>query len=194
MILFILLAKVGVKKPREEVGGYQTAGEIIGGIGPSLPGIVRGGAKMLLGVPTATREASAKAAEKLGFKLSPAQVRQAEPVGAQGATFFGEQNQRLANELASKGTGKQVKEIDEKFIRGRLKDLGSEFDSLYKGKVFNIDKEAVDALQQIRAMEAQLPGVATVSPVAQTADEIVRNFERLANRKGALPEIGRAHV
>lgn len=181
------LKKLGIEKPREEVGGYQTAGEILGGFGTSLPGMVRGGTKMLVGAPTATREAAAKAAEKLGFKLSPAQVRQAEPVGAQGATFWGEQNQKLANELASKGTGKQVKEIDSKFIGGRLKDLGKEFDKLYEGKVFNIDKDAVDALQQIRAMEAQLPGVATVSPVSQTADEIVKNFDRLTNRKGAIP-------
>jgi len=183
-----VLKKVGIEKPREEVGGYQTAGEILGGFGTSLPSILKTGVKALVGAPTATREAAAKAAEKLGFKLSPAQVRQAEPVGAQGATFWGEQNQKLANELASKGTGKQVKEIDSAFIGGRLKDLGKEFDKLYEGKVFNIDKEAVDALQQIRAMEAQLPGVATVSPVAQTAEEIVKNFERLSNRKGAIPD------
>jgi hypothetical protein len=182
-----VLKKAGIEKPREEVGGYKTAGEIIGGFGTSLPSMVRGGVKMLVGAPTATREAAAKTAEKLGFKLSPAQVRQAEPVGAQGATFYAEQNQRLANELASKGTGKQVKEIDADFIGGRLNDLGKQFDKLYKGKVFNIDKDAVDALQQIRAMEAQLPGVATVSPVAQTADEIVKNFDRLTNRKGAIP-------
>ena len=182
-----VLKKMGVEKPREEVSGYQTAGEIIGGFGTSLPSIVKGGVKTVLGAPTATREAAAKTAEKLGFKLSPAQVRQAEPVGAQGATFYGEQNQRIANELASKGTGKQVKEIDAEFIGGRLKDLGKQFDKLYEGKVFNIDKDAVDALNQIRAMEAQLPGVATVSPVAQTADEIVKNFDRLTNRKGAIP-------
>ena len=182
------LSKLGIQKPRKEVSGYKTAGEILGGFGTSLPGMVRGGTKMLLGTPTATREASAKAAEKLGFKLSPAQVRQAEPVGAKGATFFGEKNQTLANQLASKGTGKQVDEVTEKFIGDRLKSLGGEFDKVYKGKTFNIDKDAVDALNQIRAMEAQLPGVAGVSPVAQTADEIVKNFQALTNRKGALPD------
>lgn len=181
------LKKLGIDKPREEVGGYKTAGEVIGGLGTSLPGLVRSGTRMLLGVPTATREASAKAAEKLGFKLSPAQVRQAEPVGAKGASFYGEQNQKLANQLASKNTGKQVDEITEKFIGERLESLGKEFDKVYKGKVFNIDKDAVDALNQIRAMEAQLPGVAGVSPVAQTADEIIKNFQSLANRKGAIP-------
>lgn len=182
-----VLGKVGIKKPREEVSGYETVGELIGGFGTSIPGLVRGGTKALLGVPTATREASAKAAEKLGFKLSPAQVRQAEPVGAQGATLFGEKNQTLANQLASKGTGKEVKEIDAPFIGERLKSLGGEFDKLYHGKVFNIDKEAVDALNQIRSIEAQLPSVAGVSPVAQVADEIVKNFEALSKRKGAVP-------
>jgi hypothetical protein len=46
------LKKVGIEKPREEVGGYQTAGEILGGFGTSLPSMVRGGTKMLVGAPT----------------------------------------------------------------------------------------------------------------------------------------------
>lgn len=181
------LAKVGIEKPREEVGGYQTAGEILGGFGTSIPGLVRGGAKALLGTTTKTGEAVAKEAEKLGFKLSPAQVRAQEPVGAKGATGFSEQNQTLANKLASKGTGKEVSEIDSKFIGDRLKDLSGEYDKIYKGKTFNIDKSAVDAINQISAMEAQLPGVAGVSPVKQVADEIISNFQSLANRQGAVP-------
>jgi len=182
-----VLKKVGIEKPREEVSGYQTAGEVLGGFGTALPGIIKGGTRALLGAPTATREAFAKTAEKLGFKLSPAQVRQAEPVGAQGATFYGKDNQKLANQLASKGTGKQVNEIDVPFISKRLKDLGADFDKLYKGNTFNIDKGAVDALNQIRLMEAQLPNVAGVSSVGQVADDIVKNFDRLTNRAGAMP-------
>jgi len=181
------LAKIGIKKPREEVSGYQTAGEIVGGLGPSLPGAIKGGAKALLGAPTVTREASAKAAEKLGFKLSPTQVRQAEPMAEKGATGFGKENQTLANKLASKGTGKEVAEIDEKFIGDRLKDLGKEYDKVYKGNTFNIDKNAVDAIRQISAMEAQLPSVAGVSPVKQVADEIIANFDVLAKQPGAKP-------
>lgn len=182
-----VLKKVGIEKPREEVSGYQTAGEVLGGFGTSLPGMLKGGAKMLVGVTSKTGEKLAQQAEKLGFKLSPAQTRADVPVGQKGATFWAEKNQTLANELASKGTGKQVKEIDATFIGDRLKDLGGQYDKLYKGQVFNIDKDAVDALQQIRAMEAQLPGAAAVSPVAQTADEILKNFSSLANRQGALP-------
>lgn len=181
-----LLEKINIKKPREEVGGYQTAGEVLGGFGTSIPGMVRGGAKALLGTTSKTGEAVAKEAEKLGFKLSPAQVRAQEPVGAKGATGFSEQNQTLANKLASKGTGKEATEVDSKFIGDRLKDLGGEYDKIYKGNTFNIDKSAVDAINQISAMETQLPGVASVSPVKQVADEIISNFQSLANRKGAV--------
>lgn len=182
-----VLKKVGIEKPREEVSGYQTAGEVLGGFGTSLPRMLKGGAEMLVGATSKTGEKLAQQAEKIGFKLSPAQTRADVPVGEKGATFFAEKNQTLANELASEGTGKQVKEVDAAFIGERLENLGGQYDKLYKGKVFNIDKDAVDALQQIRAMEAQLPGVAAVSPVAQTADEIVKNFRSLANRPGALP-------
>jgi hypothetical protein len=180
------LAKVGIQKPKEEVGGYQTAGEILGGFGTSIPGMVRGGAKALLGTTSKTGETVAKEAEKLGFKLSPAQTRAQEPIGAKGATGFSEQNQTLANKLASKGTGKEVSEIDSKFIGDRLKNLGGEYDKIYKGNTFNIDQSAVDAIKQISAMEAQLPGVASVSPVKQVADEIISNFQSLANRKDAV--------
>jgi hypothetical protein len=179
--------KVGVKKPREEVGNYQTGGEIIGGLGTSLPSLLRGGAKALLGTPSKTSEAIAQQAEKLGFKLSPAQVRQDLPSAAKGATGFAEKNQTLANNLASEGTGEKVAEITSDFINKRLKSLGGEYDKLYKGKVFNIDQEAVNAIQDIARMEAQLPGVAGVSPVRQTAEEITNGFQRLASRQGASP-------
>jgi hypothetical protein len=162
------------------------AGLGLGGL-TALPGVARSGARAVLGVPSKTGETIAREGEKLGFKFSPSQVRAQEPVGAKGATFTSEQNQSLANKLASKGTGKEVSEIDGKFIGDRLKDLSGEYDKIYKGKTFNIDKSAVDAINQISAMEAQMPGVATVSPVKQVADEIVSNFQSLASRKGAVP-------
>ena len=177
------LAKVNIKKPREEVSGYQTAGEILGGFGTSIPGMLKGGARALLGTTSKTGEAVAKEAEKLGFKLSPAQVRAEEPVGAKGATFKAEDNQTLANQLASKGTGVEAKEIDREFLGKRFSDLSGQYDKIYKGKTFNIDQPAVDAIKQISAMEAQLPGVASVSPVKQVADEIVSNYNSL----GGLP-------
>jgi hypothetical protein len=144
-----VLGKVGIQKPREEVSGYQTAGEILGGFGTALPGLVKGGVKAVLGVPSKTSAAYAKAAEDLGFKLSPAQVRQDVPLPSKGATFFAEENQSLANELASKATGKEVSEINPDFVRTRLKDLGEEFNKLYKGKDFKIDEEAVSALRSL---------------------------------------------
>jgi hypothetical protein len=163
------------------------AGLGLGGL-TALPSLAKSGARALLGVPSKTGEAIAKEAEKLGFKLSPAQVRAQEPIGAKGATFTSEKNQSLANKLASRNTGVEVSEIDSKFIGDRLKDLGGEYDKIYKGKTFNIDKSAVDAINQISAMEAQLPSVAGVSPVKQVADEIVSNFQSLTNRKGAMPD------
>jgi hypothetical protein len=181
------LAKVGIQKPKEDVGGYQTAGEVIGGFGTSLPGMLKGGAKMLLGVPSKTSEAYAKAAEKIGFKLSPAQVRQDIPVPSKGATFNVAENQSLANKLASASTGKETKEISPDFIRDRLKDLGKEFDKVYKGKDFTIGEEAVASLRSIANNEMQLPVNAQVNAVKNTANDIVKNFESLTSAPGAKP-------
>lgn len=182
-----VLGKVGIEKPREQVSGYQTAGELVGGLGTSLPKLLRSGAKTLLGTPSATSEKYARAAEGLGFKLSPAQVRQDLPAAAKGATFAAEENQALANKLASAATGKEAKEISPEFVRSRLSDLGKEFDKLYKGKDFVIDQQAVNALRSIAANEMQLPTNASVSAVKNTANEIIDNFGRMASRTGAQP-------
>jgi len=182
-----LASKVGIERPREEVRGSEDVGEVLGGFATAVPSAARGTAKALLGRPTKTSEALAKEAEFLGFKLSPAQVRGDVPTPAKGATFFADRNQTLANKLASKGTGKEAAEITDDFIRGRIKDVGKEFDKVYKGKVFNIDQDAVNAIYEIGAREAAMPGVARTSSVAKTADEIIGNFSALASRKGAQP-------
>lgn len=181
------LSKVGIQRPREEVSGYETAGEIIGGLGTSLPKIAKTGAKAALGVPSAAREATAKTAEKLGFKLSPAQVRRDVPVAAKGATGWSAENQTLANKLASASTGKEVAEITPEFVRGRIRDLGSEFDKVYKGKIFNIDPQAIQALDAIRSFETQLPPSQQLAAVRNTADSIVKRFSQMASRQGAQP-------
>jgi hypothetical protein len=180
-----VLKKVGIEKPREEVGGYQTAGEILGGFGTSLPGLVKGGVKALVGSTSRAGEESAKALEKLGFKLSPSQVRQAGPSGERGAKGFAEYNQRLANNLASQGTGKGTDFITDKFIAERLSDLGEQFNKVYRGKTFNIDGEARNAVSQILAEENAAIGPSGTSAVKDAAQDIIKNFEKLASRPGA---------
>ena len=182
-----VLQKVGITQPKEDVSGYQTAGEIIGGLGTSIPSLFKTGVNALLGATTKTRSAIAKSAEDLGFKLSPAQVRSIDPVGQKGATGFADHNQNLSNKLVSEGTGKKVDEVSKEFIAERLSTLGNDFNKLYKGKTFNIDQDAVNAIEQIRAMETQLPNVAASSPVKQVADSISANFRSLSRRPGAAP-------
>ena len=181
------LSYLGIEPPPERVKGYVSGGELIGGIAGGLPGALKGGTKALAGVPSVTSEAAAQTAERLGFRLSPAQVRQDAPIGAKGSTGNAAQNQEQANKLASRTTGQEVAEINPDFIRGRLRNLGNRFDDLYHNQVFNIDQNAVDAIRQIAAMEATLPGAASVPAVRQTANTILDNFNRLTNRQGATP-------
>lgn len=182
-----VLSKAGIQPPSEEVSGYKTAGEIAGGFGTALPKMVKTGAKAVLGVPSVSREATAKAAESLGFKLSPSQVRRDVPSPAKGATGWAAENQSLANKLASASTGKEVSEITPTFVRGRIKELGSEFDKVYKGKIFNIDPPAIQALDAIRTFETQLPPSQQLAAVRNTANSIVNKFSQLASRQGSQP-------
>ena len=141
----------------------------------------------LVGTTTRTGEALARKAEALGFKLSPSQVRADVPVPAKGATFTSKENQKLANELASAGTGKKAEEISAEFIGKRLKELGKEFDDVYKGKVFRIDQDAVNAINNILREEAAAIGPSGTSAVKSAADDIIKNFQILASQKGAIP-------
>jgi hypothetical protein len=152
-----------------------------------FPEAAKGAVRGVLGAPSATSEQYARAAEDLGFKLSPSQVRQDVPVSAKGATGWAEKNQTLANRLASGATGVEAKEISPDFIRGRLKDLGKEFDKVYKGKDFVIDPQAADSIRQIASNEMQLPANASVSAVRNTANNIIQNFNSLTSRVGAKP-------
>ena len=181
------LKKLGVERPREEVSGYETGGEIIGGFGTAIPGLIKTGAKGLLGVASRTSEKAARQAEQLGFKLSPAQVRQDIPTTAQGATGWAKDNQTLANKLSSKATGREATEINPEFVRERLNTLGGEFQNLYKDKVFNIDQDAVDALRQIANVENLLPPSVQVGAVKNTANTILSKFDTLTSRAGAIP-------
>lgn len=181
------LSYLGIEPPSEKVKGYVSGGELIGGIAGSLPGALKGSIKAFTGVPSATSEAAAQTAERLGFRVSPAQVRQDVPVSAKGSTGNAARNQNLANRLASRTTGEEVTEINPDFIRGRLRNLGNRFDDLYQGQVFNIDQNAVDAIRQIANIETSLPGVVSVPAVRQTANNIIENFNVLANRAGARP-------
>ena len=140
-----------------------------------------------IGAPIHYIPLSARQAEQLGFKLSPAQVRQDIPTSAQGATFYAKENQSLANKLSSKATGREATEIGPDFVRERLNTLGGEFQNLYKDKIFNIDQNAVDALRQIANVENLLPPSVQVAAVKNTANTILGKFDALTSRAGAIP-------
>ena len=115
-------------------------------------------------------------AEKLGFKLSPSQVRASTPVAEQGALGYAKSNHTLANRLASSGTGKEVNEITPIFLRERLKTLGTEFDNVYKGQRFNIDPKMKGHIEYILAREEDL-GFAGVSTVKQAVKSMVEQID-----------------
>lgn len=183
------------------LGGTEIAGQAGEQIGVpraiSEPTAVLGAPKVaktvgraLIGTPSATSEKYARAAESLGFKLSPAQVRQDIPVPAKGSKFLfatEKENQDLANKLASASTGKEAKEISPDFVRERLSSLGKEFDKVYRGKDFVIDPQAAQIIDQIAKNEMQLPSNASVSAVKNTANTIMENFNAMMRRPGAKP-------
>ena len=168
------LKSVGIEEPRPELRPYQTAGEFLT-LGLGGPKMLRAAGTMI-GKPTETIQEVAGKAEKLGFKLAPTQLRQDVPISETASLFNAEKNQTLANRLASRGTGQEVKEVNEKFIRERIKTLGDKFEEVYKGKVFDIDPMVKGQLQNILAREEEL-GFAGVSAVKGAAQSILANID-----------------
>jgi len=161
-------------EPTRGTKAMQQTGQVLTDIGMALPAGYRGMGKFV-GDTTKEAERVAGIAERLGFKLSPSQVRAESPVAEKGALFASKENQLLANRLASNGTGKAVDEITEPFLRSRIKDLGREFDNVYKGKTFNIDPAISTQLENLIAQEQQL-GFAGVPAVRSAADSILNNI------------------
>lgn len=158
----------------EQMGMPRIVGEV--GFGAVAPKLGRIAAEAAVGRPTFTSERAARRAEELGFKISPSQVREEQAAPAYGQMFTGKDNQQLANRLASGGTGKEAREISEKFIKSRLDDLGAQYDKLYKGKTFTVDPSVQQSLQNLLDYEQQL-GVAGVSTVKQAADTIINKIK-----------------
>ena len=169
--------KMGMKEPRPQVSGYETAGEVVGGLLPAAPAAARTAVKSLVGVPSKASEMYARQAEKLGFKVSPSQVRQDVPLGEKGARGYEKENQELANRLASRGTGAEAKEIDKSFIDGRLDKVGKEFDKVYKGRTFTLDEQGQSALANIAEFQSGLPGPTQLNLVKKVAKDIQRTGE-----------------
>jgi hypothetical protein len=165
---------VGIEAP---VGTktQEKIGEVVGTVGVGVPGLFRGLGKSV-GMTTEEGGRIAGIAEKLGFKLSPSQVRESSPVAEKGALGYAKSNQNLANRLASSGTGKEVNEITDPFLRERLSTLGGEFDKVYKGREFNIDTTMKSQIENILAREEEL-GFAGVSTVKQAAQSIVDRID-----------------
>jgi hypothetical protein len=153
----------------------QKTGEVVADVGMAVPAGYRGVGK-IVGSTTKEGERIAGIAERLGFKLSPSQVRADAPVSEKGAVFNEKNNQTLANRLASNGTGKTVDEITDGFIRERISTLGKEFDAVYKNKQFNIDPNAANFLQNLSYYEQQL-GFGGVPAIRSAADSILNNIQ-----------------
>ena len=167
------LKEIGVEPPAK-TGFMQKTGEVLTDVGLAVPMGARTVGTMV-GSTTKEGERIAGIAERLGFKLSPSQVRADAPVAEKGAVLNAKNNQTLANRLASNGTGKAVDEITGPFLRKRIKDLGNEFDKVYKGKEFRIDPSIQPNLENILAREQEL-GFAGVSAVKGAAQSILDNI------------------
>lgn len=174
---------LGVPKTPEQYRPYEERGELAPAVA-ALPALARKGVGLLAGETSKIGEESARIAEKMGFKLAAPQVARASPTMQRGAAGTAKLNQKLANQYASTATGKAANFVDEPFLKGRLKDLGKQFDAVYQGKTFQIDPTAEAAIRHIAANEAAALGPSGVSVVRKAADDVLDHLE---TNPGTIP-------
>jgi len=182
------LQKVGIQPPREEVSGYRTAGEVLGGFGLATPRLARGAGRALSGEATQTGERLARRAEELGLQVKAPQVREERPMSLSSSR----QSQTRANQLASETTGVPgVNEIDDTFIRNRLGNLGNEYENLFANQQIRLDPQSIQALQDVANIQNLLPqGAAGVSAAArQSVNSVLAQARQAGSAAG--PELQR---
>ena len=174
------------KTPGEKAGA--ALGEVFGL--PTALGLgKKAGVKLaesLVGRTTETAGKIAREAEKLGFKLEPRQVRAKEPLGSPGFMGAAEDNQTLANRLASKATGVESPEINRELVKERLTTLGNDYNEIFNRK-FNMGNEIVGDLQSIVDFEQRVRP-ADARRATQIASSILGKYEEAPKTAlGKLP-------
>jgi hypothetical protein len=180
--------KLGAKTPKD-----LEAASVGGLLSPFAPAMlkqggkvagqgIKAGLKQALGEVSPTKAAYAKELEDKGIRLSPTQVRENVPVSEKGATLNAKHNQEIVNKEVSKLAGKEAPYVDQNYLRDRYKDLGSKYDSIYKGREFKMDGDAVEAIKMISERESAMGSLAA-KKLKTIADEI-KNAHRILTSSG----------
>lgn len=159
------------------IGGVT--GGVVGGVTAAVPEI----AKAAVGVPSKAAEEIVAPFEARGYKLEPMQMTRDEPSYSPGFMKNKVTNQNLANQDASKATGKLADEkgITDTFLNERFKTLGNDYDKIYnKEKSFLIDAKTLQELKSIAMAEAEIaPGQARTA--SQGAINLINKIETEGN-------------
>lgn len=157
-------------------------------LGGTVPAAISGGRAAFgayVGRSEANVEQTARAAERLGFRLEPMQVRAERPGASPGFGAAAERNQSLANRLVTEAAGQRADKVTPEYIGRRLQDLGRQYDDIYIGpggaarpRTFKIDNDTIDALKVVAEQEQRLAAGA-VPGVRNIASDLVRRFEEL---------------
>jgi hypothetical protein len=163
----------------------QSAGRIAGGLlGPTVLGKALGiGTRAAVGEPSLAKADLAKKAEGLGFRLEAGQVRAAEPTSTPGFAINAPKNQKLANELVSAETGVKTNSITPEYVGKRVKDLRSEYDTIFN-RTIKVDRTVENDLKAMVDFESRV-NPAGVRPVVAASTNIIERFNQARQQTGA---------
>lgn len=168
---------VDMKKVGNEVavGTALTGGTVLGLGGAAAAG--RGVVKSALGGVQPAIVNLANSAEKLGFKLEPAQVRADKPIGSPGYSEANKlHNENLATKLSSRETGFETENITPTFVGDVKKKLGSVYQNIFNRK-FNISFEDAQNFSALRNFEASVMPAGSRN-IANASNNLVQRWNK----------------
>jgi len=160
--------KVGIKKPRKEVKGYQDVGELLGSVGTAIPSLVRGGAALAKTggrlLPSAMEKATGEITKiaqptdisALGESMESSLNKSLKAAQKTSSTEY----ERLLNEAAQEAAGNESRVVDSftKYIKENLinkaKDLNDPQQKLLIEAYQNIRGKSIKGIElEIRRLK-----------------------------------------
>ena len=187
------LAAIGIAPATGRGAGFETAGEVIGGLATpqtltraarAIGGVRRVAAESTVGRVAPETEQLARQAEQAGYRLEPGQLRAEAPMTSPGLGANAQRNQLLANRRVSEAMGQRADRITPEYLRERAEYFRREYSDIFIGpnpispRMFQLDLASLYNLERIAAMETRL-AAGGVPGARSIASELFERFSQL---------------
>lgn len=176
-----------IEEKTEQFGAGAATGAALAGTLQAGGAALQAGKRYLFGTPSPTQQQLWNRAKALGFEIAPSQARQEATRVLQAGTYpeQGLRNQAVANQLASRTTGLEVRALTPDFFSDRYRTLGAEYGKIYTpGTRLKVDVDAIRGLRDVVQQEERMGRPWMVNQARDAANRLIAEFDIQQARAG----------